>query len=420
MSTSARPDLPIAPPEVARALRATYVAFVGSGVAFASWASRIPQVRDRLELSASELGLVLLAIAVGSLIALPLSGPVVARVGSAATVVAMSLLFSVGLWVVALGVLAGVWPVVAGLFLVGLGTGAWDVAMNVQGAMVEQRRGRSTMPRLHAGFSVGTVAGALTGAGVVALDVPVPVHLAVVATLVAVVVPLSTRGFLVDRGAVDETDPSHAALHDADPDHHPRRGAFAAWKEPRTLLVGVVALAFAFAEGTGNDWIAVAAIDGYGRSAVVGTLLFAGFLTAMTLGRWFGPDVIDRFGRVPVVRAVAVLAVVGSLLFVVAPTTWVAVVAVLLWGLGTSLGFPVSMSAASDDPEHAAGRVSVVASIGYCAFLAGPPLIGVLGDSVGVLRAITTVSVLLGVAALLATALRPEVDPTPGPRTKVR
>src|SRR6476660_2292071 len=192
---------------VAAASRATYAAFIGSGFAFASWASRIPQVRDQLELSSAELGLLLLAIAVGSLIALPLAGVIVHRLGSRRTVTAMAVVLGVGLLTVALGYLIGVVPVVIGLFLVGFANGAWDVAMNVQGASVEQHLGRSIMSRYHAGFSLGTVAGAGIGAVLVLASVSVTVHLLVVAIGTAVVIPLAVRGFLPDAREITDHGP---------------------------------------------------------------------------------------------------------------------------------------------------------------------------------------------------------------------
>ena len=115
-------------------MRGAYVAFIGAGFAFASWASRIPQVRDRLHLDPSQLGLVLLSIAAGSVIALPLSGSIVHRLGAKRTVAATAVLLAAGLGVAASGYLVGVAPVVAGLFLLGFANGAWDVAMNVQAA----------------------------------------------------------------------------------------------------------------------------------------------------------------------------------------------------------------------------------------------------------------------------------------------
>jgi predicted MFS family arabinose efflux permease len=388
----------VAPGAVRTATTATYVAFIGSGFAFASWASRIPQVRDRLALDSSALGLVLLAIAAGSLLALPLSGPVVTRLGSARTVAAMAGLLGLGLATAALGSLAGVVPVVIGLFLLGFANGAWDVAMNVQATVVERRLGRSIMSRFHAGFSVGTVAGALLGAVMIASHVPVPVHLVAVAVVVVAGVTWSTRRFLADH----DGDEPGAAVSDG-----PRPSALTAWREPRTLLVGLFVLAFAFAEGVGNDWISVAAIDGHHVSATLGTLAFATFLAAMTAGRWFGPGLLDRYGRVPVVRAIAVIGIAGVALFVFGPHPAVAFAGTLLWGLGASLGFPVGMSAGGDDPRRAAGRVSVIASIGYCAFLAGPPTIGFLGHQITVLRALIVVAVLLALATAIAGAVRP-------------
>ena len=119
---------------------------------------------------------------------------------------------------------------------------------------------------------------------------------------------------------------------------------------------------------------------------MIGPLTFALFLAAMTAGRWFGPALIDRRGRVFAVRTSAVVALVGLLLVVFGAVLPVAMVGAALWGAGTALGFPVGMSAAADDPAMAAAWVSVAASIAYTAFLAGPPWIGFLGDQVGVLR----------------------------------
>jgi MFS family permease len=386
--------------EVLVAQRAVYVAFIGSGFGFASWAARIPDLRDQLQATPAVLGLVLLSVALGSLIALPLAGMVVTRLGAARTIMIMAVVLAVGLCTVALGYPYGIPPVVAGLFLIGFGNGTWDVAMNVEGAAVEQRLGRSVMPKFHAGFSVGTVAGALIGAGMVALGVSVMAHLLAVGLVVGVAVPLAVRGFL----------PVEPAPESSEKPHHPLQ----AWTEPRTLLIGVFVLCMAFTEGTGNDWLAVAVIDGYHTAPALGPLTFAVFLAAMTLGRWFGPGLIDRFGRVPVLRTSAVVAFIGLMLVVFGQLLAVAVVGSVLWGLGAALGFPVGMSAAADDPRRAAARVSVVASIGYTAFLAGPPLIGFLGDHVGVLRALTVAAGLLALAILIAGTCRP-IQPAPDP-----
>ena len=379
-----------------RARRAVYIAFSSCGFAFASWASRIPQVKHTLSLDPGQLGLVLLATAVGSAIALPLAGIVVTRFGTSLTVAAMSLILATGLATVAIGQNVGVLPVVVGLFVFGFGTGIWDVAMNVEGAAVEQLLGRSIMSRFHAGWSLGTVLGALLGAAMIALKVPVTWHLLTVSVLVVAVVPWSVRGFLPIQAAAP-------AAERAERSRHPLQ----AWTEPRTLLIGVFVLSAAFAEGTGNDWLGLTVIDGYHAAASVGSLTLAVFLTAMTTARWFGTGILDRYGRIPLLRGSVGLAGTGLLLVVFGPSLPYAFAGSVLWGLGAALGFPVGMSAAADDPVRAAARVSVVASIGYVAFLAGPPLIGLLGDHLGVRHALTATIGVLALGLLVSSACRP-------------
>lgn len=394
-------------PIVSRAVLSTYLVFATSGFAFANWASRIPQVKQHLDLSNGQMGTLLLAIAAGSVVALPSAGKVIALLGSRRTVLVMAMLMGVGFVVTALGYLVGVPMVAVGLFIFGFANGAWDVAMNVQGALVETRLGKAIMPRFHAGWSLGTVTGALLGALMVLLHVPVTAHLLATAVVIVVLVPIGLRGYLADHV---ETE--------ADGSVTPKRSALAAWKEPRTLLIGLFVLSFAFAEGAGNDWISIAVTEDYGSAPALGTLGFAVFLASMTAGRWFGPALLDRYGRVLMVRATAVVAIVGVLLFVFGGSTPVAYGGTVLWGLGVSLGFPVGMSAGADDPRYAASRVSVIASIGYCAFLGGPPLLGHLGDQFTLLKAFIVVAVLLGASAMIAASVRqpantPALTPEP-------
>jgi fucose permease len=382
-----------AAPVLRRATLAVYAVFILSGFAFASWAARIPQVRDALGLSPRGLGLVLLAAAIGSVSSMPVAGMVIGRLGTSRTVTVMALVAATGLATAGIGYRIGIPPVVVGLFLLGAGMGTWDVAMNVEGSAVEQGLGKAIMPRFHAGFSVGTVAGALGGAAMVALGVSATAHLLAVAAVVAVAAPLAVREFLADVQTPEEKQEAR----------HPMQ----AWTEPRTLLIGLFVFAAAFTEGTGNDWLGVATIDGYGAAAALGALTFAIFLAAMTAGRWFGPGFIDRWGRVPTVRVLGVVALAGLALVVWGGTLIVAMAGAALWGLGTALGFPVGMSAAGDDPTHAAARVSVVATVGYLAFLSGPPLIGFLGQRVGTLHALTVAGGLVALGLLISGVLQP-------------
>lgn len=405
MNSLARPSR-VGGQGTATGVHATYVAFIAMGVGGASWAARIPQIRSSLHLTPADLGLVLLCVAIGSLIALPLAGAIVHHFTSRRTVATMAIMFGIGLSTACIGYHAGVVPVAIGFLVLGFANGAWDVGMNVQGAIVERQLGRAIMPRFHAGYSVGAVSGALIGAAMVALGVSVTAHLLAIAVLTGIVVPLAVRGFVPD------TDPESEPVAAGTPESAvatatARSHVFKRWTEPRTLLIGLFVLTFSFAEGTGNDWINIALIDGYHLPAAIGTLGFATFLVAMTAGRWFGPGYLDRHGRVGVLRGLAIVAVAGLLLFVYSPVVPLAFIGAALWGLGASLGFPVGISAASDDPAAAAGRVSVVASIAYCAFLGGPPLIGFLGAHITVLRALTVVAGLVAVSLAIAGALKP-------------
>jgi len=385
------------------ARNAVYVVFFGNGFLFANWAARIPQVRTELGITPGVLGLVLLCLALGAGIGTSLSGLFTSRLGETRTVSVMAMVAATGMALAAVGVLLGTPAVAAGLVVFGFGSGTWDVAMNVQGAAIERVLGRAILPRFHAGWSIGTVAGAGIAAVMVALGVPVTAHLLAVTVVVAVVVPVAARRFVPG---------THAP---APGGRSARRRQLASWTEPRTLLIGLFVLCMALTEGTGNDWLSLAVIDGYHSAAVAGTLTFAVFLAAMTAGRWWGPRLIDRYGRVLVLRVCAVTALAGLLLIEFGEVLPVAMAGALLLGLGTSLGFPVGLSSAADDPAHAATRVSTAASIGYVAFLAGPPVVGFLGDRVGVLHSLWVAAVVLAAAFLLAGATTPlTADGGPG------
>ncbi len=380
-----------------RARDAVAVVFGLNGFAFATWVSRIPETRDALGLTPGQLGLLLLALSAGSVVALPTAGMWVHRFGAAGVVASAAVLDAVGLAVAGLGAgwVEAPWLTAVGLFLLGFGSGTWDVAMNVEGAAVEHRSLRTIMPRFHAAFSLGTVAGAAVGAASAGLGLAVAWHLGLAAVLVGLAPVLVVRWFLPTGDEAGET--AH-------------RSAWRAWRELRTLAIGLMVLALALTEGVANDWLAVALVDGYEVPPWVGASGFALFVAAMTAGRLAGGALIDRFGRVPVLWGTMVVAAAGVLLVVLGQSLLLAAVGILLWGLGASLGFPVGMSAAADDPAHAPARVSVVSTIGYTAFLAGPPLLGFLGDRVGVLNALLLVAVLLVPSALVVPAARPPAD----------
>jgi len=380
----------------------------------ASWATRLPAIRDDLHLSTGRLGLVLLAVSVGSVSMLPWAGALVRTFGPARTVVMGVITAVTGIALV--GVAPTVWTLVAGLVLTGSGIGAWDVAMNVEGAEVERRIGRAIMPRFHAAFSLGTVFGAGVGALSAAGSVPVRVHLPVVAALVLVVAVLGTRNFLpaptrpAPTSAIEPTTAIEAAAAGA------ARGQLSAWLESTTLLIGVLVFSMALAEGSANDWLALAVVDGYGAVHAVAAVVFGVFVTGMTTMRMAGPLLLNRFDHVLVLRASAGLVLLGTGLVIAgairaggAGSAFDYVLAAggaLLWGMGAALGFPMGMTAAAADPARSAARVGVVSTIGYTAFLAGPPLLGALGQHIGIARSLVAVSGAVLLALVTAGAVR--------------
>lgn len=369
---------------VERAKVAVAAVFLVNGLSFASWAARVPAIRDTLGLTPGRVGLLLLSVSIGTLVALPFSGVVVARLGPPRTIVGATVACALGLLVLAGGLAATSIPlVVVGLFCFGLGVSTCDVSMNVAGADVERKLGRTVMPRFHAGFSLGTVLGALIGAGCARAGVDLDLQLAGIVVIILVVGLVAVRTFL-PAPAPESAGSSRSAV-------------LRAWREPRTLAVGVLVLAFALSEGIANDWLALSLVDGLHAAEAVGAVGFGTFVTAMTVGRVVGGSFVERYGRVATLRVTALLVVAGVLVVVTSPGIPGALAGAACWGLGASLGFPLGMSAAGDEESRSAARVSVVSSIGYTAFLGGPPLIGLLADHVTVRHAIL---VALGAAAV--------------------
>jgi MFS family permease len=376
-----------------------FVVFAALGISTASLAARIPTISLALSLTTGEVGLLLSAMAVGSIAGLAAAGHVVSTFGARRTILASYTLVAASLVVAGVGIALYGSFVLSFVALVVLGgsMGTCDVAMNVSGAANERAIGRTVMPIYHAFFSIGTVAGAGLGSLAEVWRVPLELHVGVIAVVMVAAVWLVSR-FLLSETAVAAGEEAHPAST--------WRSRLAIWRDPRTILIGLLVLGFAFTEGSSNDWLAYAMVHGHGTNRAVGAAVYGLFVAAMTVGRLAGVRVLDRFGRVPVLRGSAALAAVGLLLFIFVPVLWVDLVGVVLWGFGACLGFPVGMSAAADDPHKAAARVSAVASIGYLAFLVGPPAIGFLGNQFGILSALLLVLVLVAMSGLVSFSAR--------------
>jgi fucose permease len=378
---------------IARRRAALLLLFFVPGLELASWVSRTPAVRDLLSASTAEMGLVLFGLSAGSMTGVLSSGALIARFGTRRVITAGAGAVVAGLPLVGLGAwLAQSVLVAAGLLLLGLGVGGSEVAINIEGADIERLTGRAVLPTLHGFYSLGTVLGAAVGLLLAATGFPVVWHMVVVAavSVPAVVVAVRWMGPGIDQ------EPSHA---------HGTANARRVWRDYRLLLIGVVILALALAEGSANDWLPLIMVDGHGLDPALGSAIYLVFVAAMAAGRFAGGWFLARLGRAAILGGSAVIGGAGLAVVVIADNDVVAGAAVVLWGLGAALGFPVALSAAADSGPGPTARVSVVASIGYVAFLAGPPALGLLGNHYGLRGAMTLVLVFLAVAAAVTPAL---------------
>ncbi|MFJ6706371.1 MULTISPECIES: MFS transporter [unclassified Streptomyces] len=379
--------------DLSRRRTAVFVLFFVPGLTISSWVTRTPDVRDLLHASTAQMGLILFGLSVGSMAGILCSGTLVARWGARLVVLAGTAAIAAGAALIGVGAGTGTdLGVALGLGLFGLGMGGGEVALNVEGAEVERLLGRSTMPAMHGFFSLGTVVGALAGMCLTAVGFPVLVHLVTVAAVVLAALALVIRSVPAEVGrrtAAERREPGAA-----------RTGAV--WRDPVLLLIGCVILALAMAEGTANDWLPLVMVDGHGFDAALGSAVYAVFAAAMTVGRFVGGRFVDRFGRAAALCGSALVGAAGLALVIFVDDQAVAAAAAVLWGLGASLGFPVALSAAGDSGPDPAARVALAATVGYVAFLVGPPSLGYLGEHFGLRHALILVLVLV-VAAVFAT-----------------
>lgn len=377
-----------------------FLLFALPGVAFASWVSRTPVIRDILHVSTAEMGIIIFGLAAGSLLGLLSAGNVISRIGGRSVILGSALLIVIGFVIVGLGTAFSLTSIVfVGLVIFGGGYGTAEVALNVEGSAVENQLNKTLLPAFHGSFSLGTLVGAVIGSGAAALHIPVVIHFGAMAAMIATVILYLYRYLPHDTGKEKVISTYKVGSN--------IKVQLAVWKERRILLIGIIVLGMAFAEGAANDWLPLTMVDGYGVDSLTGSYMYGLFVAAMTIGRFTGGFILNKYGRVPVLKGSAVLAAVGITLVIWGQHDLLAGLGILLWGLGASLGFPVGLSAAGDDPHGAAIRVGAVATIGYIAFLVGPPGLGLLGEQVGLLHALIVVLIGVMVAGLISGAAQP-------------
>jgi hypothetical protein len=372
----------------------TTVFFV-NGALFASWASRIPALSDRVGARTGVLGLALLAPAVAAVITMPIVGRLLpgrssrtfCRFGVAGLMAAV-LLPATARTVPALA---------ATLLVVGVANSTLDLVMNAQGVSIERRMGRPILSSLHAAFSFGGFAGAGLGGLAAALGIaPLP-HLALAALVFGIPGLIATRPLLARD---EDSDARAPAMH---------------WRRvpSRLALLGAACFFCFVAEGGASDWSAKLVRDDLAGSAALGAVAYAVFSVGMGTGRLVADRLWARWGSVGLLRRCGALAAVGFAAGLAAGTAVLAIAGFAALGLGLAGVVPTLFRAAADEPSVSTGpALAAVSSLGYLGFLAGPPLIGGLAQITS-LRLACGLMVLAGLIVML---LAPSAEPRQGRR----
>jgi MFS family permease len=379
-------------------------AFGLGGIAISAWGPRLPAIKADLGTGTATIGLLLAGTTVGAIFGLLASTPVLHWLGSRRAIAGALLTIAVAMTVMGLALIAGSIPLLAVAFVfVGLGIGTLDVLINVEGSAVERAAGRTLMPMMHAAWSVGVAVGAGIGAACAALGVSPAAQLIAEAVLITATALGMAAG--IPGG-------SRAPAGEPPQDRRAKlRQWLRGWLDLRLLLIGVVMLGVELGEGSAGNWLTLAVRNGHGQVAAVAALFATAFAASEAITRIFGGPIVDRLGRVRTIRVTTALGIVGVVMFILAGNRWVVLLGVVLWAVGVSMGFPLGMSAAAESGPDPAARVSVVASIGYLANLAGPPAIGVLAQSAGLLNSLWLIVALFVAAFAAAGSFRPQPGP---------
>jgi MFS family permease len=315
--------------------------FFVNGATFSNWLPRIPEIRDKLGLGNAGLGATLLGGGLGGIVGALVVGKVFDRLGSRRLLTLAATALSIGMPLIAFAPNA----VVLLLLLTTLGVldVCNDVAMNAQGVMVQQRLGRSIMNRLHAMWSLGFTGGAVVGSAASAAGASVRAQLVTVGVILFITVVVVRRWLIPLDPPPNADAPADAA------------GATPSKRlSPVTVMMGLAALGAVALEVTPNDWSAVLMRDvfDFGKAAGFGTMACAG---AMLVGRLGGDHVLDRIGERRLFTWAMILVGVGALITVTAPVGAVALVGLVVWGLGLSIVFPQLYASAARLPGVSAG-----------------------------------------------------------------
>ncbi|MFF2542426.1 MFS transporter [Kitasatospora sp. NPDC058063] len=359
------------------------------GFQYATWVSRVPALKARLDLGEAQIGLLLMTCGIGAAVSFPLVAVLTRRLGSRLLSVLSAL--ALGVILLALSVVPNYPVMLLVLFLDGVAVGCLNVAMNAQGAALEARFERATMSRLHATFSAGSLLAALLASGVTSVTGTLAVHFGVAAALLAVLVVTARPGLLADR-------PAEAA----EPEERKRRRGFVL-PTVATLWMGLAMVFGTVTEGAMNDWSALYLKDYVHAGAGLAPLGIAVVSVMMVCARIFADGWRTRFGDGRIVRTGSLLAGLGLALALAVGGVVPTLLGFACVGLGVAAVTPCVYVAAA---RQGADALSLVAAMGTTGLLAGPAMIGFIAGATSLLWGMAAVAASAAVVSLCATRIR--------------
>lgn len=373
--------------------------FILMGFSMATFMSRMPSIRDALDVSDSGLATLIMTGALGALAGLLVTGWGVARFGTRRVLLWANWGVLVAFLTIALSIeVPSKWMFAVGNFVMSFSYAFINVGMNAEAAEVERHKGRAIMSQFHASFSIGMAVGLGLGAGVSFLGLPPSWH------FFGAVIVMTVVRFLIIPAATINGQPSESSKQAGF--GGPFATAKAEYRDKHVLMLGFLIAAAAMTEMTAGQWLALAVVDDFGKSEALGAVIYWVFVVAMVTVRWWGAPIIAKVGRVVVLRISATAVISGLLMFAFTPVFWLVPVAAVLWGMGAALAVPILVTAAADDPDRAAARVAAITSFSTLAGLLVPQIVGQLGELVPLREALLVVAVASTFTLIFANGVR--------------
>lgn len=376
-------------------LLALMLLFLLHGLFFSNWVSRSPEVQDLLRFSTFQMGILATIMTVGAITGTYFGVALVSRLGARNIVRTTYLGLSAAYAILGFSVTAGdVLITSVMVFMIGFTSSVGGLSNNLEGSRLDYLSRRSILPSLHGMFSLGLLLGAGLGALFLSWQVPMAVQFTGMAIFVALGGLVGANGIPRSMGRGIREDMSTSEIRQLPS----RAEARNVWREPRTVWIAFIGLSFVLAESAAATWLPIALVDS-GMSQADGALGFMFFAIAMTVGRFGGGFVMDVIGRVKTTALIATIACAGIVIVMANEMLQAPYLGAFLWGLGCSLGFPIVVSALSDDQRLAPPRVNALVMTAQVSNLAAGPALGGLGQVFGLFGAFALPLAFLGVAA---------------------